>query len=947
MRRVLDKFFPIGTKRRTFLFEQKKCMKKLTIKFLEKLYQIIPLGQLKSITNRVNSQVFSIEKSKEKLHPKKNEYIIFDKYQQDYTLSHPLDSINKKIAVHIHLYYQDLLGEFVKYLNNIPYDFDIYCSIAESSDKERIVNKLNEIKKVKKVVVKKTPNIGRDYAPMVCEFRKSLKKYDYICHIHTKKSLRTGASQENWRIHLLDGVLGSTNLIKNIFYMLEKMNVGIYFPDSDISAPYWGNTWMGAKQLGIQYLSLLGIPFEDSYQDFSVGSMFWVKTSAVKQILERNWKWNEFGEEKGQDDGTLAYVFERLFVICSNYNQYDFICYNSNINYMLKNYSERNIHQYYEKNEDTMYQKLKEYDIISFDIFDTLITRKIYNPDDLFKIMNDNIPKEIKLNKDFYMIRKEAENEIRTELNDPDIHQIYDRIQDKCSLSNKQKEELKNMEISLEKKYLIPRKDMLNLFNRLKENKNKLILISDMYLPSDILKEILKDCGYEGYSKMYVSCEVNLRKDNGNIWEYIKHKYKGKRIIHIGDNEESDCHKLWSYNLMPEHIMSGKMMHQNSSYGYYFNQKKGSLEMNDSILLGLIINKTLFNSPFKWNESMGNYSVSNLYEYGYSIIGPVLFEYMIWLIQSLKNEKKASLLFLAREGYYFQKMYNLIKNRCQCSYLKEIDDVYFLTSRRCVSVACIETREDIYNILDIEYYGDIKSLMKTRFNLEIREKNFEVVIKPDGKGNKQDVIRILEKYENKILEIAAKERKNYLKYIKKNVKNLDNMIVVDLGYSGTIQMLLSKLLDKKISGKYLVVKNQPKPLSLGCKVESCYNEIINNSAHPLYKNSLLLEFFLTAPYGQLQYFDDQMNPHYVTEKLLEEKLKYLNEIYKGVETLFNDLIDLLGDNIERYNFDKEMIVKNFEGFLNECNYFLSKNRKIFEFEDYYCRKDIMALERIK
>lgn len=90
-----------------------------------------------------------------------------------------------------------------------------------------------------------------------------------------------------------------------------------------------------------------------------------------------------------------------------------------------------------------------------------------------------------------------------------------------------------------------------------------------------------------------------------------------------------------------------------------------------------------------------------------------------------------------------------------------------------------------------------------------------------------------------------------------------------------------------------------------------------------------------------------MNPHYVTEKLLEEKLKYLNEIYKGVETLFNDLIDLLGDNIERYNFDKEMIVKNFEGFLNECNYFLSKNRKIFEFEDYYCRKDIMALERIK
>lgn len=947
MRRVLDKFFPIGTKRRTFLFEQKRCVKKIVAKFSEKLYKIIPLNCLKGITNRMENQSFYIEKSKEKLHPKKNEYIIFDKYQQCYALSHPLNDINKKIAVHIHLYYQDLLDEFVKYLNNIPYDFDIYCSTNENNDEEQISDELKKVKKVKRVVVKKTPNIGRDYAPMVCEFRKSLKKYDYICHIHTKKSLRTGTSQDHWRIHLLDGVLGSTNLIRNIFYMFEKMNVGVYFPDSDISAPYWGNTWMGARQLGVRYLSLLGIPFEDNYQDFSVGSMFWVKTSAVKQIFERSWKWEEFGEEKGQDDGTLAYVFERLFVLCSNYNQYDFICYNNGINYMLKNYSERNIHQYYEKNEDAMYLKLKEYDIISFDIFDTLITRKVYDPDILFKIIDENRSKKIKLNKDFYTIRKEAENEIRTELNDPDIHQIYDRIQKKCSLSNMEKEELKNMEISLERQFLIPRKDMLNLFNRLKENKNTLILISDMYLPSDVLKDILKNCGYQGYSKLYISCEVNLRKDNGNIWEYIKNKHQGKKIIHVGDNEESDCHKLWNYNLIPEHIMSGKMMYQNSSYGYYFNQEKSTLSIKDSILFGLIINKTLFNSPFKWNESKGSYSVGNLYEYGYSIIGPILFEYMVWLIQSLKNEKKASLLFLAREGYYFQKMYHLIKDRCNCIYLKEIEDIYFLTSRRCVSVACIKTKEDIYNILDIEYYGDIKSLMKTRFNLEIREKNFAVIIKQDGTGNKQDVSKILEKYEDEIMKIAKRERENYLKYIRRSVKNLDNMIVVDLGYSGTTQMFLSKLLNKKIAGKYLVVKNQPKPLSLGCKVESCYNETINDSAHPLYKNSLLLEFFLTAPYGQLQYFDDQINPHYVDEKLVGEKIKNLDEIYRGVEALFNDLMDLLGDNIEEYNFNKEKIVKNFEGFLNECNYFLSKNRKVFEFEDYYCRKDIMALERIK
>lgn len=41
-----------------------------------------------------------------------------------------------------------------------------------------------------------------------------------------------------------------------------------------------------------------------------------------------------------------------------------------------------------------------------------------------------------------------------------------------------------------------------------------------------------------------------------------------------------------------------------------------------------------------------------------------------------------------------------------------------MTSRRCASVACIETEEDIYKILDTEYYGDLYSLLKTRFNLK-------------------------------------------------------------------------------------------------------------------------------------------------------------------------------------------------------------------------------------
>ena len=945
MRRLLDKFFPIGTKRRTFLFESKKNVKKFIAKLFEKLYTKIPLGVFKNISNRANNKTMYVKKNKDKLYPKKNEFIVYDKKNDSYYLSHAIKKMDKKIAVHVHLFYQDLLDEFVKYLNNIPFKFDIYCSTNKENDIKLIENKLNKIKNVNKVVVKATPNIGRDYAPMVCEFGKQLKKYNYICHIHTKKSLRTGVSQDGWRLHLLDGVLGNENIIRNIFDLFENDNIGVFFPDSHFSAPYWANTWMGAKQLGIKYLNELGIPFDDKYQDFSVGSMFWVREKAVHQIFDKNWKWEEFGEELGQDDGTLAYVFERLFVLCSKNNNFDFICYNPSTKIMQKGYSERNISQYYEKNIKYILEKAKNYDIISFDIFDTLLTRKIYNPDDIFNIIDKK--KNIKLDDSFINIRKKAENTLRNEKNDPSIDEIYDNLMKQNKLSKKEMESLKELEINLEKEYLIPRKEVLNLYNEILKMGKKIILVSDMYLTSKILSEILEKNGYKNYEKLYVSCETNLRKDNGNIWNYIKNIYKNQSIMHIGDNEESDCHKLWSYNLYPEHIMSGKRMYENSSYGFKQNKNNLSSNISDSILYGLVINKTMFNNPFKWNETKGLFSITNLYEYGYSVIGPILLNYMVWLIKSLKSEKNMSLLFLAREGYYFQKMYNILKNRCDTPWLKNIDDIYFLTSRRCASVACIESKEDIYKILDTEYYGDLYSLLKTRFNLKVKESNFDVVINPDGSGNKDDVINIVNKYEDKIMEIANKEKINYLNYINKNVKFVKNSCVVDLGYSGTTQLYLSKLLKEKLSGKYLVVKNNPKPLSIGCKVESCYNTLNNDNNHPIYKNSLLLEFFLTAPYGQLQYIDDNGNPVYVNEKLLKEKMKYLDEIFDGVEKLFNDIIDLLGTNIDDYNFNIDNIVKNFEGFLDESNIFLANNRRIFEFEDYYCRKNIMVLEKIK
>ena len=43
----------------------------------------------------------------------------------------PLNKNSFKLAVVLHIYYTDLTNEFVNYLKNIPFNFDLYVSIIK------------------------------------------------------------------------------------------------------------------------------------------------------------------------------------------------------------------------------------------------------------------------------------------------------------------------------------------------------------------------------------------------------------------------------------------------------------------------------------------------------------------------------------------------------------------------------------------------------------------------------------------------------------------------------------------------------------------------------------------------------------------------------------------------------------------------------------------------
>ncbi len=904
-------------------------LKSYSIRALKKTYRLLPIKMetKQRLKNRLSNRFKTIRKISEFNNQITMEATNTTSPAMKISDIQLLENIDKRIAVHLHLFYTDLSKEFIEYLNNIPYKFDLFLSVQEKEDISKIKKDFEQIKKVNKVIVKKAKNIGRDFSPMFILFKKEILEYDYLLHMHTKKSIRTGKEQDGWRNHMLDGVLGCSDIIKKMFYQFETNDqIGLIYPETYFDMPYWAHTWLKNKANCDAIAQRLNISLSDEYIDYSVGSFFWVKVKSIKNFLNFNYTIDDFGKEEGKADGTLAHAIERMIPQAVKASGYTYLVYDIN-GKAFRYKGLKNLYQYETKSRSNSIETLMNYDIISFDIFDTLITRCIITPSALFDLLEKYVYEKYKIC-DFKNNRLNAEYNVRVEKNfvgDCDINEIYSNLERILKIDNSIANDIKEKEKELELSYIIPRLDMLDVYNKLKAANKTIILISDMYLTSDIIEKMLNKCGYSGWSALLVSSEIGLRKDNGSIWDYYFNNYvKDKTCIHVGDNEQADVQQLCDLGKPFYHIMQPNKMYKLSSYSDYMNSRNMCLTTADKVSLGLIVNKILYNSPFKRITS--DSIINNFHDFGYTMLAPIILKFLIFLQKNAQEKDYDNLLFLAREGYYLQKLY---KDFCRESKTKEIPNTYFLTSRRSASVASIDTISDAKEILSNGFEGNMNNLFKNRFGIE-DSKIPDRFIKLDQ--DKTEVYKILEENFDKYLKQFKEESETYKKYCSKIFDNKSKIAVVDLGYSGTIQYYLMKLNKMKMDGYYFTLTDNIKPKKLGGDCYCCFDSKKEPTEKNVFLFSMILEAFLTAPYNQLVRFDSKDNPVYKNEILDNKLLESLDEIYEGVKDYIIDMIDLLGDNIDLSN---DFLCTNFSSLVYVRNILSNEIKSIFKLENSY------------
>lgn len=285
--------------------------------------------------------------------------------------------------------------------------------------------------------------------------------------------------------------------------------------------------------------------------------------------------------------------------------------------------------------------------------------------------------------------------------------------------------------------------------------------------------------------------------------------------------------------------------------------------------------------------------------FGATFLGPLLTFFSEKLVQNSQS-KNTKLYFLAREGYFLEKAY---QNYSTAKGLNA-NSSYLYASRAFLFKLLLDNPDSYKYSLSGSFKGTFGQFLRKKFL--ISETDFvecfeELLLTSEVNLPKdyQKVYDVLESRKDKISEFLSPLKSTYLKYLQSiGVTGQQQINVVDVGYSGTIQSLLTLFLNQETYGHYLIASNAGESDINGIKVDMIgylkEGVKISDGYIPL-DRSMFLEALLTAPMGQFQDIHER----------LEQNTSF--DFYFGRQV-----------NAQRYFHDLQQIMAGALNFVSDC-----------------------------
>lgn len=239
-----------------------------------------------------------------------------------------LTDFDKKVAVHLHVFYVDLLQEFLDAFENFHFSYDLFITTDLQEKSEQISQILSENKLTAEIFI--TGNVGRDVLPML-KLKERLKDYDYIGHFHTKKSKEADFwAGESWRKELIEMMVKPADRI--LANMEANSRIGITIADIPSFFRFnrivvaWNEHEIaeGMNQLWERMGCKKKIDFE-TFHNFvmSYGTFVWFQYDALQPLFDLNLTDEDVPAEP-LPQNSILHAIERLLIYIAWDGQYDF-----------------------------------------------------------------------------------------------------------------------------------------------------------------------------------------------------------------------------------------------------------------------------------------------------------------------------------------------------------------------------------------------------------------------------------------------------------------------------------------------------------------------------------------------------------------------------------------------------------------------------------------------
>lgn len=299
--------------------------------------------------------------------------------------------------------------------------------------------------------------------------------------------------------------------------------------------------------------------------------------------------------------------------------------------------------------------------LYSFDMFDTLVSRAVKRPVDVFFLMALGKGVEYRFPfisiLGFKFLRVAAEKVARRLAHDSEdvtIFQIY-RV---LGWFIKRPSKVLRREIDFEFRLSTPINSNLAKLCELVSSGEKCCIVSDMYLPRSVLRKILSKHAGRLSVDIYVSSECKVAKWSGNLFWLVSERLgvPPENIFHLGDNLHSDVRAPSEIGINASHFKA--------------------LEYDEG--------RTLYEC-FKCSSD------DPLFRVGYELVGPLSIAFARYVNSISKREGVDRIIFSGRDSYLFKRAHDLFFSG---------ESRYFRISRRAVYLAEVAATKDLSRLFE-------------------------------------------------------------------------------------------------------------------------------------------------------------------------------------------------------------------------------------------------------